>query len=192
MKKKELRKKILHMRDHMDHDARYQNDEKILLQLLNMKEYRDAQTLMIFVSYKSEVDTHCLITESLRRGKRILIPIVNNYDNTLLLSQIQNMGELEKGSYGILEPKPEYVRIREPKCVDFCLVPGAVFDKNGYRIGYGGGYYDKLLPLFRPDTLKIGVAYDFQKVDTVPTEPHDQKLDALITEKEVYWFSCKS
>lgn len=188
MQKKDLRRQFLALRDEIPTEDRFQLDESILLSLLSLKEYRHAETVMIFVSYKSEVDTHAVITESLRRGKRVLVPIVQPEDHTLLLGRISNMQDLVPGAYGILEPREDRRDIYPARTVDFVLVPGAVFDRRGYRIGYGGGYYDRLIPTFRRDAVLCGIGYECQLTESVPTEAHDQKLDLLITEKNVYRF----
>lgn len=188
MDKKELRKNILKMRDSMDEADRFSADETVLLKLLALKEYRDANTIFTFVSYRSEVDTKQLISESLRRGKRVLVPVVDNDKKEMILSELKSAEEMQTSDMGILEPSGENIRPVEPKIVDICITPGAVFDRRGYRIGYGGGFYDKMMPRFRSDAKKIGVGYDFQLVDEVPKEEHDQKIDMLITDKEIYKF----
>ena len=186
MDKKELRKNILKMRDSMDEADRFSADETVLLKLLALKEYRD--TIFTFVIYSSEVYTKQLISESLRRGKRVLVPVVDNDKKEMILSELKRAEALQTSDMGILEPSGENIRPVEPKIVDICITPGAVFDKRGYRIGYGGGFYDKMMPRFRSDAKKIGVGYDFQLVDEVPKEEHDQKIDMLITDKEIYKF----
>lgn len=186
MNKKEIRKNILNIRDNQNISDKNKNDLEILKNVLSLEEVKNATTIMIFVSYKSEVDTHELIKEFIKRGKRVLVPIVDMSTKTLLLSEIKNLNDLEVGSYGILEPKEDSLRIKSPDCVDLCIMPGAVFDKKGNRIGYGGGFYDKLIPLFRKDTNLVAICYEFQIIDDVPCEEHDKKVNKIVTESEVY------
>lgn len=188
MDKKELRESILSKRNSLDESLRFEADEKVALRLLALKEYRDANTIFCFVSYKSEIDTKNIIVESLRRGKRVIVPIVDKASKTMILSELRSMEELAPSDMGILEPKPEFVREVNPKVVDICITPGAVFDKHGYRIGYGGGFYDKMLPLFREDEINIGICYDIQVVDEVPIEEFDKPVDVLITPTDILRF----
>lgn len=188
MDKRELRKSILKMRDSMDNQERFAADEIILKKLLALKEYRDATSVFCFVSYRSEVDTRQIIAESLRRGKRLIVPVVDKENKVMILSELKSSEELAKSDLGILEPKKEFLRPVKPKAVDLCIAPGAVFDKRGYRIGYGGGFYDKMIPQFRSDVKTVGISYDFQFVEKLPNEEFDQKIDMLVTEKEIYKF----
>jgi len=105
-------------------------------------------------------------------------------------SIIKNFDELEPGYYNILTPKQEFIRYIDPSEIDLVIVPGAVFDREGYRVGYGGGYYDKFLSSkIRKDISKIAIAFDLQIVDKVPREEHDISVDYIITEKEI--IKCK-
>lgn len=89
-------------------------------------------------------------------------------------------------TFGVLEPpEKEEIVLAE---IDVVVVPGVAFDRNGYRMGYGGGYYDNFLPKLRPDTKKIAVAFNMQIRDLVPIELHDVKMDMIITEQKVYTF----
>lgn len=188
MDKKSLRSHILKLRDAIDEADRFRFDGVILQQLLAQKEYRDANTIFTFVNYKSEVDTKMLIQESLRRGKRVIVPIVDKENRVMILSEIRSIDELVKSDMGILEPGKDYVRVVDPKSIDLCIVPGSVFDKSGNRIGYGGGFYDKMIPLFRKDAKTIGIGYELQLVDDIPIEEFDVKINKLITEEQVYEF----
>lgn len=185
MNKNELRKSYLKKRDELDSEFKYESDEKILKSLLGLKEYRHSNTIMCFVSFRSEVDTRDFIEESLRRGKRVVVPVVKKDDNTLILCEIKSFLELKSGYMGILEPEIRGDNIVDPTAIDICIVPGAVFDNYGYRVGYGGGYYDRLIPRFRDDTIKIGVCYDIQRVEKLSPDEYDQKVDMIITEKEI-------
>lgn len=185
MNKDDLRKSFLKKRDELDYDTRIQNDKIILRNLIGLKEYRDANAIMCFVSFRSEVDTHDLIEESLRRGKRVIVPVVKREDNTLILCEIKSFLELKKGYMGILEPEIKESNIVEPNAIDLCFVPGAVFDDFGFRIGYGGGYYDRLIPQMREDAVKIGICYDIQRVEKLSPDEYDQKVDIIVTEKDI-------
>ena len=105
MDKKQLRKSFLKKRDELDSEYKFEADEKILDKLLSLKDYMRANTICSFVSFRSEVDTHDFIEESLRRGKRVLVPVVDNATKTLVLCEIRSFLDLKKGYMGILEPE---------------------------------------------------------------------------------------
>ena len=141
-----------------------------------MPEYKKAKTVSFFVSFGSEVDTHDMIKEALKE-KEVCVPVVQG--DYIALSKINGLGDLDKeGKYGILEPS-SIIEI-DKELVDLIIVPGVAFDKKGYRIGYGRGYYDKLLKEFNGKT--IGLAFSLQIVNKIPKEEHDIRVDKVITE----------
>ena len=138
---------------------------------------------MFFVSFNSEVSTHQMIKEALKT-KTAVIPKVVHHE--IEPSVILDFDNLVPGKFGILEPI-ETMKIAY-KNIDLVLVPGIVFDKEGHRIGYGFGYYDKFLKKV-PKAIKIGLAFDFQIIDKIPTEIHDVLVDMIVSEKRV--IECK-
>ena len=134
---------------------------------------------MFFVSFNSEVDTHDMIRNALK-NKTIIIPKVAHHE--IEPSFIIDFDNLIPGKFGILEPI-ETMKIAY-KNIDLILVPGIAFDKEGHRIGYGFGYYDKFLKKV-PKAIKIGLAFDFQIVDKIPREMHDVPVDLIVTEERV-------
>ncbi len=105
-------------------------------------------------------------------------------DQSLLHSQIRSFDDLQKGTFGILEPKPEAMHLVAPEELDLVLVPGIAFDKRGYRLGYGGGFYDAFLA--QTKMVKVGLAFDFQIVDLLPTREEDERVDLIVSEKTIY------
>lgn len=154
--------------------------EKILGSYL----YKKSNTIMTFISFSNEVNTHNLIKESISNKKRIIVPITFPKTKEIRPSEISNFDELEIGFYNILTPKKEFIRLINPMEIELTIVPGLAFDRNGYRIGYGGGYYDRFLSLY-PDIIKIGIAFDLQIVDSLPREEFDIPVDFIVTEKEI-------
>ena len=111
--------------------------------------------------------------------KEVYVPVVKG--NEIIPSLLKRWEELKSGAYGILEP--EEIRAIEPHKIDVAIVPGIAFDFRGYRIGYGKGYFDRLLA--KMDAMKVGIAFDFQLVEEIPHEKHDIKMDVIITEKRI-------
>jgi 5-formyltetrahydrofolate cyclo-ligase len=105
--------------------------------------------------------------------------------HTLLVSELTSFGELRDGFYGIKEPMEEYVRPTSSEQLDLIIVPAVAYDRRGYRIGYGGGYYDRFLSSLDKDIVTIGIAFDIQIVGEVPVQPFDIPVDMVITESGI-------
>lgn len=134
----------------------------------------------IFLSAFKEPDTFIILDELWKRGIKTAVPISDEDTLTLTLSYIESKDDLERSTYGIYEPT--VIRKADENDMDLILVPGLAFDRNGGRMGFGKGYYDKLLR--NSKGKKIGLCYDFQLFDSIPTQPHDVFMDCIITEKE--------
>lgn len=178
--KKLIRDRILEIRDNISIDERKKYDEEIFNKVIESKYYKEANSIFIFVSYKTEVDTHKIIKKSLEDGKIVCVPKVISKKDGMYGAVINKFSDLKPGKYGILEPGEENVKILE-KDIDLVLVPGAVFDKEGGRIGYGGGFYDRFLVKIRKNVSKIAIAYNAQIIDKVPMGELDVRIDGIIS-----------
>jgi len=161
---------------------------RIWRRLADLPRYVDARTVMSYVHVRSEVRTQDFLRAALARGRRIVVPYCVGGDLGLFL--LADMDELSPGTIGIPEPRAE-LRGRPEKRVDaaeldLVVVPGVAFDRRGARLGYGRGYFDKLLARVRPDTLLVGLAFECQVFPAIPVEPHDVCMDLVITEENVY------
>ena len=179
--KKSLRKKALKLR------AEQQNKEelstKIFKKVYNLKEFLEAQTILAYIDIKSEVRTKKELDFMLSIGKKIVVPYVSS--NSLELFHLEDVTELEQGSFGVLEPVAELRTAKKrivPGIINFAIIPGVAFDISGNRLGYGKGFYDRLLLNLAEDCLTVGLAYKCQIFDSIPTEDHDISLDKVITE----------
>ncbi len=135
--------------------------------------------IFVYISFGSEVDTIDFIKRMLEAGKEVYVPVCNTESLTMTASRITALKNLTKNRYGILEPDEIVACDAE---LDVVIFPGAAFDKAGNRIGYGKGYYDKFISALNYTPLKLGVCYDFQLLDEIPSEGHDVKMDIIITE----------
>ena len=142
---------------------------------------KKAKSVCVFISSFNEPDTMEIIEQLWEDGKKVSAPVSDTETNTLSLFGIENAQELHKGAYGILEPSRE--RPVAESDIDIVLVPGLAFDRRGGRMGFGAGYYDRLLT--KTHAVKIGLCYDFQLLDNIPSEEHDISMDYIITEKEI-------
>lgn len=200
--KRELRRHILAVRDRLAPQEKARSDRQITERVLALKAYREAQAVLAYASYLSEVDTMFLIRQALEDGKDVFAPKVSGQE--MEFWRITSTAELQGGYRGIPEPAesvsfPTWM-LRQEKGVRKVLMwmPGAVFDRERHRIGYGKGFYDRYLcrlqstegqtpcgqAAFRLTTAAL--AYTCQVVEQIPCEAHDVRPDMLITETETY------
>jgi 5-formyltetrahydrofolate cyclo-ligase len=181
-----LRARVLADRDAMSPQVRSERSRVITDSLTAMPAYRDARSVLLTSSFGSEVETAGLIECTLAEGKTLLLPLVNKAARMLeLYGIVDPAGQLARGTYGIAEPRPDRCRRARYEEVDWVLVPGVVFADDGYRIGYGGGYYDRLLPLLPARAPRISAAFQLQRRVYVPHGVHDQKIEVVVTEAGV-------
>ena len=153
-----------------------------------LRRLQPSETLFIYVDFRSEVETHILIAELLKQGKRVAVPLTLVKEKRLLPVAITNVEkDLVPGYCSIPEPrlairKNHMVSGRE---IETILLPGSVFDERGGRLGYGGGYYDRFMAHEAPQARRIGLAFDFQVVDRLSLQAHDELLDLVVTEKRM-------
>jgi len=180
MDKKHIRNSILNKMHNMSLEVRDKKNKNIFDKIISDKNIINANDIMCFVSFKDEVNTHELIKYLLEINKNIYIPVIDDKNKVMNISRINSFNELEESFYNILEPKKEYMRITNPEILDVVITPGVVFDKDNYRIGYGGGYYDKFFCNNNIKAVKIGICYCEQLVDKVPRNDYDIPVDYLI------------
>ena len=175
-----LRKRARRIRDAVPPADRARLSARICGRARTLLTAAGAHTVMVYVSFRSEVETAGLIDE-LRRTHRVAAPRVA--DAGCMDAMLLAGTPLVRGRLGILEP-PATAAVVEPASIDAVLVPGLAFDPAGYRLGYGGGYYDRFL-VGCARALRIGLAFEAQMVDSVRPHAHDQPLDHIVTERRV-------
>jgi len=186
MKKEDIRKKILSLRDSLTEEEMESKSELIQERLFNLPEFKKARTVLFYVSTRNEVKTEKMIKSALKQGKRIIVPITDVKERKLLFSELKDFDkELETGTFNILEPKKEFFRPVSQEDIDFIIVPGIAFDKDGDRIGYGMGFYDKFLSSLKKQVPTVGLAYEFQVVNDIPVHDKDVTVYKVITEKRI-------
>src|SRR4030042_2595848 len=190
--KRIIRKEILGKRDSIPPSERKKKDILIQQRLFGLPEFRSAKAILFYASFRTEVDTTSMIEESLKMGKKVIVPKVDKKSHRLILYEIKDLRELSPGFMGIPEPSLPDETIREIKDVDLAIIPGTTFDYSGNRLGYGAGYYDILLSgteksesTHAEKTPFVALAYEEQLIDSIPSEIHDVKVDIIITEREV-------
>ena len=182
--KRALRARILAARDAWPLTARHQADHLISTHVASLASFQQARTLLITFNFGSEVSTLEIGATAIATGKRLVAPHVNAASKMLELFQIRDLAhDVEAGVWGIPEPRLDRCLPVTPAEIDWVLVPGIAFDRYGGRLGYGGGYYDRLLPLLPTGTPRVAAAYALQVAKRVPQGRHDLRVDTLITEE---------
>ena len=182
--KAEIRKSILQTRNAMTREEIAAASLAIMKRLIDLEAIRRASTLMVYLAFGSEVHTDDLIRWGWGEGKRIVVPLCCPETRELMPCRIDGFDELESGHYGIREPKVSPLQPVSQREIDAVVVPAVAFDRRGYRVGYGGGYYDRFLPGC-PQAAKIGAAFARQIIAAIPADPYDVTVDRIVTEKGV-------
>jgi 5-formyltetrahydrofolate cyclo-ligase len=196
-RKKEIRKNILHLRDSLNENDIESKSVIIQKKLWHLIEERNLRSIMFYIAFGSEVRTQENINKALKADRTVIVPVCIISDDhpldpqtsvlsrELLPSRIFDFqSELAKGTYGILEPKPEFRRPFPPEDIELVVVPGVAFDERLYRVGYGAGYYDRFLPKCK-NAFSIALAYDIQIVENVFPASWDVPVDCIITETKI-------
>lgn len=191
MNKKELRKEMLTKRNQLEDCIRNPQDKIIYDNFINSDLYKNAQDIFIYVSFGSEVDTHKIINKAIKDNKSIYVPKTDMEKKEMIAIKIHSLSELVVDSYGILAPISVDKTLISNK-FDVIIMPGVAFDKEGNRIGYGGGYYDKYIKDNDANTTpKVALAYDEQIIEKIESEAHDINVDFIISSKKVLVIYCK-
>jgi 5-formyltetrahydrofolate cyclo-ligase len=177
-----LRGTILSRRDAADIASRSRASQLITQKLYALPEYRAADAVVAYASFGSELDTSEFLARILADGKQLLLPRINRAQRLLELRHVVDLDtDLVSGVWGIREPAERCPMLSDVP-IGFMLVPGVAFTAKGARLGYGGGFYDRLLTSLEKRFARIAAAFDLQMVDQLPEGPHDQRVDRVVTE----------
>ncbi|HIY77946.1 MAG TPA: 5-formyltetrahydrofolate cyclo-ligase [Candidatus Borkfalkia excrementavium] len=172
--KRELRRRMKRLR--AEDERRAERDAKIAEYFFTLPDILSHESFFIYNSFSTEADTSRMIARLLSEGKRVSLPRVEGKD----MVSVPYVGQaLVKSPYGILEPEGE----ADEEVPEVCVLPLLAADRQFNRLGYGGGFYDRFLSL--PHVYKVGVCYEYQILEKIPSEPHDVRLDALVTDAGV-------
>lgn len=178
-----LRLKYRSLRENLTEGEKLRLDAEIQSRLLSLREYSQADTVFTYISKELEVDTQAIIQAAWANQKRVAVPRCIPGTRDMEFYYIRSWQDVERASFGIMEPVPgRCERVRE-ESRGLCLVPGFSFDVQGFRLGYGGGYYDRFLSRFGGFT--VGICYSFCVQWNLPHGYYDRSVDLLVTEKYV-------
>lgn len=182
MEKKQLRRQMLEKRKSLSIDQRRDFSRRACSRLLTCERLMEAEVILAFHPFGDELDILPFVEEAMRRGVEIWLPRTVPDTRELIPYRYTGKEMLKQGTYGIWEPDPDKAQPVDTRRLNAVLVPGVGFDRQGGRIGYGAGYYDRFLAGLDHRPYLLGICYSLQIVENVPMEPHDILLDAVLTE----------
>lgn len=182
-----IRKSILAQREQLVPELRAAHSATIAERLLQLPEYRQAGVVLGYMNFGTEFASELWVARVLADGRRLVLPKVNRHTNHLDLYRVDDPEtQLAAGLWGIREPVVERCeRLDSLNEVEFALLPGVAFTRNGARLGYGGGFYDKLLARFAHRPALVAAAFALQIVTDIPQESTDIRVERIVTEQEV-------
>ena len=193
MEKKTLRKEVLARRNGMPEQERIEKSIEIANKVSGLEKFQKSTVILLYEAIRSEVETKLIYAEAKRQGKEIYYPRVEG--EKMEFYRVDETTRFDISAFGIREPLPESTKAYVPNSADVLMVlmPGAVFDEEGNRIGYGGGYYDKYIHwlhqlIAEERVSKVAVSFACQVVDVgmIKREKHDIQVDCIVTEEDVY------
>ncbi len=182
-----LRTAVKARRDALSPATRAALSARITTRLLELESYRAAESVLAYMPFGSEFDTRALINHALAQGKTLLLPRVERDSRSLTLHVVKDLEcDLQPGVWGIPEPRPERTSFIQVYDFNWILVPGLAFTPGCERLGYGAGFYDRLIARCTQKPALVAAAFSTQIVDEIPATPSDQRVDLVVTEDAVY------
>lgn len=181
--KRELREAFRAARLALSEEEKQRLDTKITNKFLNLWQYREAQTLLCYVSTDIEVSTFSILQNALDVGKTVAVPRCVPGTREMEFYCIRTLSELSPGAFGVLEPQPDACRRLTDLSSGLCVIPALGYDEAGYRLGYGKGYYDRFLSHFAGNT--VGLVYESCLRDSLPHGKFDRRTEKIVTENRV-------
>jgi 5-formyltetrahydrofolate cyclo-ligase len=182
-----LRKQMLATRHALGSAERLRLSDAIASEVVSQAQFKAATTVMAYMTFGNEFVSQSLINTVLVASKTLVLPRVNRAENRLELYEVRDLDrDLTSGPWGIREPSPHTCRAIALHNVDFILVPGLAFTARGARLGYGRGFYDRLLVNRVHQTWLVAAAFSVQILKSIPADSHDIPVDMVITELRTY------
>jgi len=193
MNKSSTRTHLLTCRKALSPQQRAAKSKAIHTRITSLPVWDTARTLLLYLPVNGEVDTWALFDWAQEKGCRIVLPCCRkNEPGCMDFFTVMNKEELIPGMYNIPEPDRDQCALMEDPDPEVVILPGVGFDRQGYRLGYGGGYYDRFLARHpMPSALIVGLGFSCQIMDALPHDPWDKKVDVVVTEKEMIWIEKK-
>ena len=187
-RKQYIRRSIRAVRRGLSEAERLARSRRVWERVAALSCYQHARVVLGYMAFDHEVLTDGLMQQAMASGKQLVLPMVLGDRQDMALYVIEDLGrDVAPGYRGILEPQPQRTRAVAPETLELALIPGVAFDLRGGRLGFGVGFYDRLLSRLPRDIPTVGLAFDFQVIPRLPFEPHDMLLEAIVTEHRVIW-----
>lgn len=193
--KEKVRKKAVETRDSIDEESRQQKSEEIAKKILEADWFKEADIVLSYHAFRSEVEVDTLNRAVLTQGKKLYLPKTYVKEKQIRFFEITDLSKLKRGYQKIWEPTGEesefsFETVKEEQKKVLMIMPGTAYDARGYRMGYGGGYYDRYLNAHEAewkmiDFMTVFAAFSEQKMILIPGERCDVKPDVIVTEKEI-------
>lgn len=184
--KASIRKSLLKKRMTLNKEEAKEKSEIIISKLMELDIFKKSKTIMLYLSFKNEVDTYELIEWCFENNKHVAAPYTIANGKKIIPYEIKNLSNnIHKSSFGVFEPSIDVVNEVNLNSIDLIIVPGVAFDKNKNRLGFGAGYYDRFLSKRFKSIPAVAICYDFQLVDEVPVGNFDIPMDMIITEEKI-------
>lgn len=184
--KSRIREQYKEKRKNIPPEEKEKMDIEICKRFLALSSYRFSDTVLLYSPLKNEIDTGMIVTDALSKGKKVAYPRCLQ-NNEMVYHYINSLSQLVPGKYGISEPEKSLPVYTNGIGHTICVLPGVVYDKRGYRLGYGKGYYDRFLSSFKG--IKAGLIYSDFIIDEIPKGKYDLPSDIVVTEKRVISFA---
>ncbi len=184
MDKAALRNDMIDLLKNISEQEKVKIEKQLSEQLLNSSMWNEADVIGITVSQGFEWSTKSIIEFGWQQGKTIAVPKCIPSDKRMIFYQLDHFGQLESKYYNLLEPKPEETKEVPKSEIELLIVPGLLYDHRGYRIGFGGGYYDRFLTDYQNNTVSL--VYSRQLFESLPTDPFDIPVQHIITENGIF------
>jgi 5-formyltetrahydrofolate cyclo-ligase len=187
-RKQYIRRSIRAVRRGLSEAARLAHSRRVWERVAALPCYQHARVVLGYMAFDHEVLTDGLMQQTMASGKQLVLPMVLGDRQEMALYVIEDLGcDVAPGYRGILEPQPQRTRAVAPETLELALIPGVAFDLRGGRLGFGTGFYDRLLSRLPQGIPTVGLAFDFQVIPRLPFQPHDMLLEAIVTEHRIIW-----
>jgi len=180
VEKNQLRRQILAQRKNLDPALARKWSAWVQMHFLGAQCYLLARKIALYASFDKEVDTRLVFERARKEGKELYFPRIT-FPGQMVFKRVEKYEEMIPNRWGILEPKDSAPQILL-EGLDLIVVPGVAFDRRGYRLGFGGGYYDRILSRLDSHTITVGFAYGFQIKERIPVDENDQRVKRLVCE----------
>jgi 5-formyltetrahydrofolate cyclo-ligase len=187
-RKQYMRRLIRAVRRGLSEAERLAHSRRVWERVAALPCYQRARVVLGYMAFDHEVLTDGLMQQTMVSGKQLVLPMVLGDRQDMALYVIEDLGcDVAPGYRGILEPQPQRTRAVAPETLELALIPGIAFDLRGGRLGFGTGFYDRLLSRLPQGIPTVGLAFDFQVIPRLPCQPHDMLLEAIVTEHRIIW-----